>query len=303
MKKTFSALPTPFLDGKIDFQSLEKLIDFQVKNNIEGLVFSGSTGEGHNLSRVEWEELISFGIKIVKVKNKQYNKEAVVVAGCGFNSTTLAVDYAKKANELNIDYILATVPHYNKPQQDGIYQHFAEICKAVDTNIILYNVPSRTATDMKNETIIRLVKDFKNIVALKDATGVLTRVSDIKYRLNEIGRDDFLLLSGEDETQIGFNAMGGKGVISVVSNVFPSLCVEIQKLCEKNDFVGALSMQNQLTELSRAMFFETNPVPVKYALKAIGIFKTDDVRLPLMPASKECKENIDNLIKKYKVQL
>ena len=302
MERTFSALPTPFLNGKIDFQSLEKLIDFQVKNNIDGLVFSGSTGEGHNLSRDEWEGLIAFGVKTVDTKNKQYNKKAVVVAGCGFNSTILAVDYAKKANELNVDYILATVPHYNKPQQDGIYQHFAEICKAVDTRIILYNVPSRTATDMKNETIIRLVKDFKNIVALKDATGVLTRVSDMKYKLNKIDRDDFVLLSGEDETQIGFNAMGGNGVISVVSNVFPSLCVEIQKLCENNDFLGVLSMQNKLTELSRAMFFEVNPVPVKYALKAIGIFETDDVRLPLMPASKECRENIDNLIKKYKAQ-
>ena len=335
MNLLFTALPTPFWKNKIDFNSLEKLFLRQKESNVDGVVLSGSTGEGHNLSSAEWIDLIKFGVKQKEKKNK-----FDIIAGVGFNSTNNAVEYAKKAEQIGVDYILVTVPYYNKPQQEGIYQHFASICNAVKTKIIMYNVPSRTVTDMQNETIVRLIKDFSNIVALKDATGKLERVADLKNRLSKElqfqkesqnkEKDDkkriknskktkkkndynfdtiltkeknnsnifnFKILSGEDITQIGFNAMGGNGVISVVSNIAPKLCKKIQTLCEKDNYTEALKLQNELTLLSHSMFIETNPVPVKYALYKLGIFKCDELRLPLVKLSEKSKKIIDEALK------
>ena len=289
MERLFSALPTPFIDGKIDYESLQKLIDFQIENNIDGLVLSGSTGEGHSLSKEEWNDLITFGKKIA-------NNKCKIVAGVGFNITANAIEYAKMAEDIGVDYILATVPYYNKPQQEGIYQHFKAICEnARNTKIILYNVPGRTVTDMSNDTIIRLVKDFDNIVALKDATGKLERVVDLKMKLENIS-PDFVMLSGEDATQIGFNAMGGNGVISVVSNIKPRMCAEIQELTKNNNFQDALKFQNELCKVSHAMFCESNPVPVKYALYKMGIFKSAECRLPLVELSQKSKDIIDAIL-------
>lgn len=289
MERLFSALPTPFLNDKIDYNSLEKLIEFQIKNGVEGLVFSGSTGEGHSLSKDEWIELIEFGIKVVK-------NRCAVVAGVGFNITSNAVEYSKIAEQLKVDYILATVPYYNKPQQDGIYKHFEAICNsAKNTKIILYNVPGRTVTDMSNDTILKLVKDFNNVVALKDATGKIERVVDLKYKLKDLNKD-FTLLSGEDVIQIGFNAMGGEGVISIVSNIKPKLCKDIQELTKKGDFTQALKLQNELYETSKAMFCESNPVPVKYALYKMGIFASPECRLPLIELSDKSKKIVEDVL-------
>ena len=301
MESLFSALPTPFFGencDEIDYKSLEKLIDFQVKNDVEGLVFSGSTGEGHTLTKNEWQKLIAFGVKKVGEYNKKYSKSAKVVAGVGFNCTLTAVEYAKIAEQLNADYILATVPYYNKPQQEGIYKHFAKIASAVKTPIILYNVPGRTVTDMQNGTIVRIAKDFKNVVALKDATGKLERVAELKKLLDEADCGDFVMLSGEDATQIGFNAMGGHGVISVVANVAPKLCADIQKACKNGDYNAALALQNKLVELSKAMFCEPNPVPVKYALMKMGIFTNDAPREPLVKLGEKAMKVVDEVVKK-----
>ena len=301
MERLFSALPTPFLGencDEIDYKSLEKLIDFQVKNDVEGLVFSGSTGEGHTLTKSEWQELIAFGVKNVQEYNQKYNKKAKSVAGVGFNCTLTAVEYAKMAEKLGVDYILATVPYYNKPQQDGIYTHFAKIAGAVKTQIILYNVPGRTVTDMQNDTIVRLAKNFKNIVALKDATGKLERVAELKKLLDDADCSDFVMLSGEDATQIGFNAMGGQGVISVVANVAPKLCADIQKACKNSDYSAALALQNELVNLSKAMFCEPNPVPVKYALMKMGIFDNDAPREPLVKLGEKAMKIVDEVVKK-----
>ena len=216
MERLFTALPTPFLKGEMDFKSLNNLIINQIKNEVDGIILSGSTGEGHSLSKYEWIKLMEYGL--------QFQDKITVVAGVGFNITSTAVEYAKIAEEIGVKYILATTPYYNKPQQEGIYLHFKSICNAVkDTKIILYNVPGRTVTDLQNETITKLVADFQQIIALKDATGNLERVCDLKYKLQKI-RPNFTMLSGEDATQIGFNAMGGNGVISVVSNIAPKLC-------------------------------------------------------------------------------
>ncbi|GEM_PF-207300 len=285
----FSALPTPFLRGEIDFNSLEKLFSQQIQAGVYGVVLSGSTGEGHSLTKEEWTKLMQFGVK--------FKDKIKIVAGVGFNITKKAVEYAKLADELGADYILATTPYYNKPQQRGIFNHFFQISSVVKkTKIILYNVPGRTATDMADETIVKLAGKCKNIVALKDATGKLERVGNVMNLIKDV-RDDFVLLSGEDATQIGFNAMGGRGVISVVSNVAPELCKKIQTLCENNDFAGALQYQNQLVDLSKAMFCETNPVPVKYALYKMGIFKSPECRLPLVELEKKSKEFIDKCLK------
>ena len=301
MERLFSALPTPFLGAncdEIDYKSLEKLIYFQVKNDVEGLVFSGSTGEGHTLTKNEWHDLISFGVKKVGEYNKKYSKSAKVVAGVGFNCTLTAVKYAKIAEELAVDYILATVPYYNKPQQEGIYTHFAKIAGAVKTPIILYNVPGRTVTDMQNDTIVRLAKDFKNVVALKDATGKLERVAELKKLLDDAGCSDFVMLSGEDTTQIGFNAMGGQGVISVVANLAPRLCADIQNACKSGDYGAAVALQNELVELSKAMFCEPNPVPVKYALMKMEIFDNDAPREPLVKLGEKGQKIVDEVLKK-----
>lgn len=301
MERLFSALPTPFLGencDEIDYKSLEKLIDFQVKNDVEGIVFSGSTGEGHTLTKSEWQELIAFGVKNVQEYNQKYNKKAKSVAGVGFNCTLTAVEYAKMAEKLDVDYILATVPYYNKPQQEGIYTHFAKIAGAVKTQIILYNVPGRTVTDMQNDTIVRLAKNFKNIVALKDATGKLERVAELKKLLDDADCTDFVMLSGEDATQIGFNAMGGQGVISVVANVAPKLCADIQKACKNSDYSDALALQNELVNLSKAMFCEPNPVPVKYALMKMGIFDNDTPREPLVKLGEKAMKIVDEVVKK-----
>ena len=290
MESLFSALPAPFIDDEIDYKSLERLIDFQIEGGVEGLVFSGSTGEGHSFSKEEWIELMKFAVKYT-------NKRAKVVAGVGFNITKPAVEYAKLAEDIGVDYILATTPYYNKPQQDGIYQHFSSIANsAKKTQIILYNVPGRTATDMLNDTIVRLANDFDNIVALKDATGKLERVVDLRLKLDKAGVKGFTLLSGEDATQIGFNAMGGAGVISVVSNVAPKLCRKIQDACKNNDYKTALEYQNDLAILSSAMFCESNPVPVKYALYKMGIFTSDKPRLPLITLSEESKKKINEVL-------
>ena len=299
MKRIFSAIPTPFLDDKIDFKSLENIIEFNIKNGVEGLVFAGSTGEWSSLSQDEWKQLIEFGVKTTNNVNEKYNKNSVVVCGCGFNYTKLAIEYAKLSENLGVDYILATTPYYNKPQQDGIYQHFGEICNAVKTKIILYNVPSRTGTDMKNDTIVKLANTFSQIVALKDASGDLKRVVNLHQELTLIKRDNFALLSGDDETQIGFNAMGGSGVVSVVSNIAPQLISDIQYDCYKNDYNSALKKQNTLLHLSNAMFCETNPVPVKFALQQLGIFKSAEVRKPLIELTNSSKKNIIDVINKY----
>ena len=294
MESLFSALPTPFIDDKIDYKSLEKLIDFQIEGEVEGLVFSGSTGEGHSFTKDEWVELIKFAVKYT-------NKRAKVVAGVGFNITKPAVEYAKLAEEIGVDYILATTPYYNKPQQDGIYQHFSAIANsAKNTQIILYNVPGRTATDMSNDTIVKLAKSFDNIIALKDATGKLERVVDLKLKLANDGVKNFTLLSGEDATQIGFNAMGGQGVISVVANIAPKLCKKIQDACKNNDYKTALEYQNDLAILSSAMFCESNPVPVKYALYKMGIFASDKPRLPLITLSEESKKKVEMALERLK---
>ena len=291
MNYLFSALPTPFLDDKIDFISLERLFLQQIQAGVYGVVLSGSTGEGHSLTKEEWRSLMEFGVK--------FKDKIKIVAGVGFNITKNAVEYAKLADELGTDYILATTPYYNKPQQRGIFNHFFQISSVVKkAQIILYNVPGRTATDMADETIVKLAEKCKNIVALKDATGKLERVGNVMNLIKDV-RDDFALLSGEDATQIGFNAMGGRGVISVASNVAPELCKKIQTLCENNDFVGALQYQNQLVDLSKAMFCETNPVPVKYALYKMGIFQSAECREPLMELEEKNKKIIDEILKKY----
>ena len=295
MERLFTAIPTPFLEGEIDFKSLKNLILNQIENEVEGIVLSGSTGEGHSLSKNEWIKLIEYGM--------QFQDKITIVAGIGFNITSTATEYAKLADEIGVKYILATTPYYNKPQQEGLYLHFKNICKvANNTKIILYNVPGRTSTDLQNDTIVQLAKDFQNIVALKDATGKLERVCDLRNELFSI-RPDFTMLSGEDATQIGFNAMGGKGVISVVSNIAPKICKKIQNACNDNNFQEALKYQNTLVKLSNAMFIESNPVPVKYALYKLGIFASQECRLPLVELTHEHKEKIDEILQTQDILL
>jgi 4-hydroxy-tetrahydrodipicolinate synthase len=286
-----TAVPTPFLYNEIDFASFDKLLDFQSSNSVEAILVAGSTGEFHSLTKQEWVSLLKFAVS--KLKNK-----VLIIAGCSLNSTQQAVEYAKEAESLGVDAILSVSPYYNKPQQEGIVSHFKAINDSISIPIMLYNVPSRTANQITNDTIIKIITSCPNVTSLKDATGNIALLVDLKEKLfaNEI--EFFQLMSGEDITQIAFNASGGSGIVSVVSNVDPSLILSIQKACFSNDFQDALGYQNYLSTMSNILFREVNPVPVKYILKKLDIFTSAEVRLPLYNLTKESEEFIDFYLKK-----
>lgn len=286
----FTALPTPFLDGKIDFDSLKKLIEYQILNGADGLVIAGSTGEYHALSLEEYIEIIKFTIKEV-------NKRVCVVVGASHNITSKAIEITEIACKLGADMILSVVPYYNKPQPMGIYMHFKAVNDISTVPIMLYNVPSRTGIDISVDTCVELAK-LNNIRCIKDAKGSIEKIQEyiIKLELANISSDKFTVISGDDDIQAYVNMIGAQGVVSVASNVFPKLCLGIQKSGQKQDHNNAVKLQQKLLSFSKAIFFETSPSPIKYCLKKIGIFKTDDVRLPLVPINEQTRKILDNIL-------
>ncbi len=279
-----TAIITPFKGDKIDEQAFEKLIEYQIKNGINGLVPCGSTGECSTLSDEEVLRVIQLCADITK-------KRVPIIANVGSNNTTKTIVFAQKVARLNIDAVMIVVPYYNKPTQKGIYQHFKAIHDSTDLPIILYNVPGRTVTDMLSETVLKLT-ELVRIVAIKDATSDLTRPLQV---LSQLKRKDFAMLSGEDATFVAFNASGGKGCISVASNAMPAQMVEIQKLCEQGNYHQALEKQLQLMPLYEILFCETNPVPIKYVLWLMGLCH-EEVRLPLCKLSEQNKKNVKSTL-------
>ncbi len=280
-----TAIISPFKNGELDLDSYRKLLDYQVSNGVKNIVVCGTTGEAATLSNEEQSSLIFDAVEFCK------NKGVKVIAGASSSSTKASIELAQRNKELGVDGILVSVPPYNKPMQEGLYQHYKAIAETVKIPVVLYNVPGRTSRDMADDTIARL-SQLENIVALKDATGDLARVANLRISVKK----GFTLISGEDATAVGFNAMGGRGVISVSSNVAPKLCAELQKYSLEGKYDKALEIQDKLIKLHKIMFCEANPIPVKYACSLLG-FGDGTLRLPLTEPSNENKEKIKNVLK------
>jgi len=283
-KGSFTALITPFKDGKFDETSFRSIIDFQLNSGTHGLVPTGTTGESPTLSHEEH-------IRIVEVCIEQANKKAPVIAGTGSNSTEEAIYLTKHAEKAGADAALVVTPYYNKPSQEGLLQHFTKIANSVDIPIIIYNIPGRSIVDMTNETMAKLFK-IKNIVGVKDATGDIPRVYFTK---NEVG-SDYNLLSGEDATTLAFLTYGGHGAISVTSNIAPKLCSDFHNLCMDKKFHEASLINDCLMPLHKALFLESSPGPVKYAASILGLC-SEEVRLPVTTISNDTKKIIDSALR------
>jgi 4-hydroxy-tetrahydrodipicolinate synthase len=273
---SFTALVTPFRNGSLDEQAFRTLVDWQIAEGTNGLVPVGTTGESPTLSHDEHGLVVEWCIEQVKGR-------VPVVAGAGSNSTAEAIERAKHAEEAGADAVLVVTPYYNKPTQEGLYQHFKAINDAIGIPIIIYNIPPRSIIDMSVDTMKRLF-ELKNIAGVKDATANLARVSQQRQAMGP----DFNQLSGEDATALGFNAHGGHGCISVTANVAPRLCSEFQKACLKGDYAAALSYQDKLMPLHTALFVETSPAPIKYAMSVLGKC-AETVRLPMVPVGEKTR--------------
>lgn len=283
-KGCYTAIVTPFKESKIDMKSLEKLLDFQIKSSVSGIVPCGSTGEGSTLDEEEYIDVIKFCVEKARGKKQ-------IIAGFGTNSTQKTLKMLKRINDIKLDGILVIVPYYNKPTQKGMIEHFKLISQNTNHNIILYNIPSRTGVNMLPQTVYELSK-IENIKGIKEASGNLDQVSEIINLCN----DNFSLLSGDDSLTLPMMSVGGDGVISVVSNIIPN---EIEKMCRyfsNGDIKNAIKIHHKYFKLIKNLFIETNPIPVKYVLKRIGIISDAKPRLPLTELSDENKKKLDIII-------
>jgi 4-hydroxy-tetrahydrodipicolinate synthase len=261
------------------------LIEHQIAGGVYGIVPCGTTGESPTLSHQEHNLLIDLCVKIA-------NKRIKIMAGTGSNSTSEAVMMTQYAKKVGADSCLVVSPYYNKPTPQGIFEHYKAINKC-DLPIIIYNIPGRSVINISDELIAKMVNDLKNIAGVKDATGDLARVANLRKLINK----NFALLSGEDSTALGFNAMGGNGIISVTANIAPKLVSDLQKLSSQGKFAEALKVQDLLTNLHNSLFCETNPIPVKYAVSLLGLC-SQEVRLPLTSPSDSSKARIKDEMQK-----
>jgi 4-hydroxy-tetrahydrodipicolinate synthase len=276
---SYTALVTPFRNGEVDEAAFRKLVDWQITEGTHGLVPVGTTGESPTLSHDEHKRVVEACIKEAKGR-------VPVIAGAGSNNTIEAVDFARHAEKAGADAVLVVTPYYNKPGQEGLYQHFKAINDAIGIPIFIYNIPPRSVIDMSVDTMKRLY-ELKNIAGVKDATANLARVSMQREAMGP----DFIQLSGEDATALGFMAHGGHGCISVSSNVAPRLCAEFQTACLNGDYATALKIQDRLMPLHTALFIETNPSGPKFALSQLGMI-AEDVRLPMVPLTAPTRAKI-----------
>ncbi len=273
---SFTALVTPFKDGKVDEKAFRSLVAWQISEGTHGLVPVGTTGESPTLTHDEHHKVVEWCIEEAKGR-------APVIAGAGSNSTREAISLAQHAEKAGADAVLVVTPYYNKPTQEGMYQHFKAINDAIGIPIIMYNIPGRSVVDMSNDTMKRLY-ELKNIAGVKDATANIVRISQQRMEMGP----EFNQLSGEDATTLGYMAHGGHGCISVTSNVAPRLCSEFQSACLAGDFASALKYQEKLLPLHVNLFIEASPAPAKYALSLLGKC-SDEARLPIVPLSDHAK--------------
>lgn len=282
-KGSIVAIITPLKNGKVDEKALRDLVEFQIQNGTDGIVPCGTTGESATLTYEEHCQVIDIVID-------QAKKRVPVIAGTGSNSTHETIYLTKHAKKAGADCALIITPYYNKPTQEGLYQHFKAVAEAVDIPIILYNVPGRTAVNMLPETVIRLSK-IKNIVGVKEASGSLDQATEI---LNNVDKD-FALLSGEDSLSFPLFCIGAKGVISVATNIVPAMMADLWDSFEKGDMLKARQVHMKLFPLFKAIFFETNPIPVKKAVYLMGMAE-DDIRLPLVTMTKANEDKLRKVL-------
>mgnify|MGYP003579329460 CR=1 FL=1 len=266
------ALVSPFKNGQVDWQSLEGLIDFHLQNGTHGIVPCGTTGESATLSHQEHDEVIRAVIKAV-------NKRIPVIAGTGSNSTEEAVRLTREAEKSGADGALMISPYYNRPTQEGIYQHYKKVASAVGIPIIVYNIPGRTGSKIEPETLARMAQ-IKNIAGVKEATGSVDQAIDVM----RLSHGQMAVYSGEDSLTFSLMALGGKGVVSTVANIAPRAMADLTQACLRGDWDKGRELQFKLLPLIRSLFIETNPIPVKTALSLMGKC-TPELRLPLTPMS------------------
>ena len=295
MKKSIygamTALVTPFKNGKIDENSYEKLIKRQIKYGIDAVVPVGTTGESATLTHDEHRICIEIAVNACK------GSHVKVLAGAGSNATHEAIGLAEFAQKCGADGILSVAPYYNKPTQEGLYQHYKAISKSVDIPILLYNVPSRTGCDILPETIIRLFNDCDNIYGVKEASGNIERCVDILAHEPRI-----YLLSGDDSINYPVLSNGGKGVISVTSNLLPDQTSALTKYALDNEFLKAKEINDKLYNINKILFCESNPIPIKAAMYIAGLIDTLEYRLPLVAPSEQNLKNIESVMKNYDIK-
>lgn len=281
LRGSITALITPFRDGAVDEKAFAAFVDWQIREGSHGLVPVGTTGESPTVSHEEHRRIIEICVEVT-------DRRVPVVAGAGSNSTEEAISLTRFAEDVGADAILSVVPYYNRPNQEGMFQHFSAVARSTGLPIILYSVPGRTVVDLAVDTISRLRDAHDNIVGVKDATASMERASMQRVLLG----DDFILLSGEDMTALGFNAHGGNGCISVTSNIAPRLCAQFQNACQQGNYGEARAIQDKLVHLHKNLFIEPNPQGVKYAASRLRLC-TDELRLPLVPVTKSTEVAID----------
>ena len=280
------ALVTPFRDGTFDEAAFRRLVDWQIDNGSKALVPCGTTGEASTLSNAEHH-------RVVEICIEQAAGRVPVIAGCGSNDTQNALLHMSFSKKAGAAAGLCVAPYYNRPSQAGLVAHFSYLAENCDLPIVLYNVPGRTVTDIEPETTIELANKFPDqIVAIKDASEDLSRVADHRMGLGRA----FCQLSGNDELALPFNAAGGKGCISVTANVAPALCAQFQQACADNDLVEARRLNDLLYPLHYAMFEDSSPAPVKYALSRVHNWLTDEVRLPIVSCSDHARAAVDKAL-------
>ena len=287
LKGSIVALITPFQDNILDEDVYRKLIHYHMKNGTNGIVPGGTTGESPTLSHDEHRKIIDIAVK-------ECSGKIPVIAGTGSNSTAEAVELSKYAEKAGSNALLVVTPYYNKPTQEGLYEHYKKINDNVGIPIIIYNIPSRSVIDMSVETMTKLY-ELKNIAGVKDATGDLNRVDQ---QLKSMGKE-FIQLTGNDDNALEFNKRGGIGSISVTANIAAKLCSDFQNSCA-NNFEGSEKLDKILQPVHTAMFIESNPSPVKYAASLLGMCKPD-VRLPLVQVKEETKKRISEALKVAKI--
>ncbi len=278
----WTAIVTPMTNtGAVDYASLEALVEHQIKGGVDGIVAVGTTGESPTLTTQEH-------IEVIKKVHDFANGRTKVLGGTGSNSTAETMHMTQECEDLGLDGYLIVAPYYNKPSQEGVYRHFAEIAKITKKPIMLYSIPGRCGIEISNDTVVRLRNDFENFCSLKEAGGKVEKVADMFAKAN--GKVD--ILSGDDGLTLEFMRAGAKGIVSVASNIFPAQIVEMVKAQASGDFEKAKSIEAKFSKIFKDLFIEPNPVPAKYLLAKMGLIKTPTVRLPLCEMS---KANIEKL--------
>ncbi len=285
-----TALITPFKDGKVDGERYESLIKRQIEQGMDAVVPVGTTGESATLSHAEHKECIEIAVATCK------NTNVKVIAGAGSNATHEACDIAKHAQNVGADGLLSVAPYYNKPTQEGLYQHYKAIAQSVEIPFMIYNVPGRTGVDILADTAIRLYDDVSNIYAIKEATGSLERAIELNSK-----RPDLCVISGDDAIDFPMLANGGKGIISVTSNLLPNLKSKLVHSVLKGDYDTARAINNDLYKLNSTLFVEANPIPIKAIMYLAGLLDTLEYRLPLTAPSAETMKKLEEVLKNYEV--